>query len=62
MYYSYEEQKAKLFTEEEQVKFLIVRDYVHKLLDSAGSFRMDKAWEPLGTFDCWTAMAYMESE
>ena len=42
--YKYEEQKQKIFTEENQKLFLEVRDYVHKLIDEAGAFTMRKAF------------------
>jgi len=58
--YSYEEQKAKMFTDEGQRKLLIVRDTVRKLLEDAGAFRMDKAWSRLGTYDSWEALAYVD--
>jgi hypothetical protein len=41
MTYSYEAERAYLFTEDGQVKFLEVRDAVHALLKTAGAFRLD---------------------
>ena len=41
--YCYEDEKKKLFTEENQLMFLEIRDRVKILLDESGAFSMGKA-------------------
>jgi len=57
--YDYEVEKAELFTEAGQVMFLAIRDKVHKLLKTAGAFRLQEAianqsgsgWQMLACID-----------
>lgn len=58
--YNYSEEREKLFTDEGQRNFLLVRDHVHHLLDEAGAFQMMKAFKPLSATDTWTSMAYVD--
>ena len=58
--YNYKEEKENILTDEGQRDFLKVRDHVHKVLELAGSIRMDKA---IGVLDCginWTMMACVD--
>jgi hypothetical protein len=57
--YCYSHEKPKLFTEENQVLFLKIRDKCHKLLDEAGAFTMEKAIKGCGG-DVWTLMACVD--
>lgn len=44
MSYSYQVERSKLFTEEGQRLFLLVRDSASRLLETAGAFRAAEAW------------------
>jgi hypothetical protein len=55
MSYSYERERAGLFTEEGQVRFIKIRDKVKGLLETAGAFRIQElgiaAWEDIACVD-----------
>ncbi len=55
--YDYQAFKSIIFTEKNQIGFLRTRDKVMKLLDVAGSFRMDCA---IGSGDGWLQMAHVD--
>jgi len=57
--YSYNKEKAKIFTEENQQEFLKVRDTVNQLLEEAGAFKMFKAWRGISG-DTWLMLAYVD--
>lgn len=59
MSYSYAEEKDKLFTDDGQRKFLMVRDRVHKLLEQTGAVRMDEAIRGF-TGDSWFLLACVD--
>jgi len=59
MSYNYETEKHKIFTDEGQREFLIVRDQANKLLDEAGAFKILKALKGI-TGDSWQMMAYVD--
>jgi hypothetical protein len=56
--YSYEVEKSGLFTEQEQQKFLAVRDKARELLALAGAVRMDKLM--IGSGDGWKMLARVD--
>jgi hypothetical protein len=55
--YTYETEKPRVFTESGQVVFLRIRDDAHRLLKTAGAFRMQ---EVLGAGDSWQNMACVD--
>jgi hypothetical protein len=57
--YNYQEQKKNLFTEEAQEEFLKVRDHVFFLLNTSGSFMMNKAWTHISG-NTWIMSAYVD--
>ena len=57
--YDYFKEKHKIFTEENQVNFLKVRDQAHKLLKEAGAFMLFSACKGVSG-DTWTMMAYVD--
>lgn len=59
MSYSYQAERAKLFTEDGQEMFIKVRDNVHELLDSAGAFQAGKAWQGVSG-DSWKMLACLD--
>jgi len=59
MSYKYENEKAKIFTEEGSREFIKVRDEAKRLLDEAGAFMMFKPLKGV-TGDSWTMMAYVD--
>jgi hypothetical protein len=60
MSYSYESEKAALFTEENQKNFLKVRDFCQRMLKEAGAVRADKAMAAWGGGSSWTMLAAMD--
>ena len=58
--YDYMAEKPKLFTEQGQVMFLRVRDWVKGTLRSAGCFRMQEACAAAGSGDGWTMLACVD--
>lgn len=52
--YNYNEQRPEVFKEENQAKFLEIRDRAIKLCESAGCVKMGKL---LAAGDSWTSMA-----
>lgn len=57
MPYSYEAQRANLFTEEGQRMFLKIRDAAKELIAKAGVVRMDKLMGQAGGGDSWDMLA-----
>jgi len=60
MSYSYEAEKAALFTDEGQRNFLKVRDFCQRMLKEAGAVRADKAMNHWGSGSSWTMLAAMD--
>lgn len=60
MSYNYQVQKKELFTEDGQRILLAVRDEVHRLLEEAGAFMMQRAWRTCGGGDSWTFLAAVD--
>lgn len=60
MSYSYEAEKAALFTDEGQRNFLKVRDFCQRMLKEAGAVRADKAMNQWGSGSSWTMLAAMD--
>lgn len=60
--YDYQQERAKLFTEENQRLFIGVRDQVQGLLRVAGAFIMSKVKLPsgIGAAEGWTLMACVD--
>lgn len=59
MAYNYLEQKPNIFKEENQQRFLDVRDKAHRLLKEQGWFRMEEATsEVVG--DTWDQLACVD--
>ena len=58
MPYTYQEQKAFVFTEEGQRRFLQIRDRTKKLLEQAGAVRLQEAITGAG--DTWDALACID--
>ena len=59
MSYQYQVEKAALFTDEGQRKFIKVRDQVKRLLEQSGAVRMQEALS--GVYgDSWTALACVD--
>ena len=58
MSYKYHVEKAKIFTDEGQRKFLKIRDKVQRLLEEAGAFTMGKAIA--GEGGSWQEMACVD--
>lgn len=59
MSYSYRTQRPRLFTENGQEMFIKVRDNVKRLLDVAGCFHSEKAWENVSG-DSWDMIACLD--
>jgi hypothetical protein len=57
--YSYKEMKPTVLTDEGQVKFLRVRDHVHKVLAESGAITLEKAMSTVHG-DSWEAMACVD--
>lgn len=57
--YDYQRQRAGLFTEAGQGKFLQVRDKVKSLLQLAGAFRLEEALADVSG-DSWESMACLD--
>ena len=57
--YRYEEHKDKIFKEENQVKFLKLRDRLNRLIDEAGCVSMGCATKGIGG-DSWLQMAMVD--
>lgn len=57
--YDYQAQRAALFTDEGQRRFLAVRDRVARLLALAGAVRMQEATAKTGG-ESWEALACMD--
>jgi hypothetical protein len=55
--YKYEDNKNRIFTDEEQREFLKVRDEVNRLLDISGSFMLQNVFKEIyvGDTDMWLA-------
>lgn len=66
MSYSYQTQRAEVFTEEGQRLFLAIRDRVHSLLKDAGAIRFQEATSRclkdsgLGACDSWMQLACID--
>jgi hypothetical protein len=58
MNYKYAEIKPRIFTEENQVMFIKIRDNAHKLLKIAGAARMQELM--IGTGSTWEIMACVD--
>lgn len=59
MGYDYQKERPHIFTEEGQVEFLRVRDYVQETLKKSGVITLEKATTPL-TGSNWTQAAYVD--
>lgn len=59
MSYDYQQQRAGLFTEAGQGKFLEIRDKVKALLETAGAFRQSEAFKGVSG-DSWENMACLD--
>jgi hypothetical protein len=59
MTYSYEKQRANIFTEDGQVMFLKIRDQVYKLIKIAGAVRVQEAIAEIGG-DSWDMLACLD--
>jgi len=59
MSYNYQEQRARIFTDEGQRAFLKVRDEAARLLEEAGAFMMFNPLRAI-TDDSWLQMAYVD--
>lgn len=59
MPYNYTEVKPKIFTEENQVKFMKVRDTIKMYLKTSDAFQMSSVLS-LVTGDVWTTMAFVD--
>lgn len=57
--YSFEAEKARLFTDAGQRRFIAVRDKVHSLLKQAGAVRMEEAMSGTGG-SSWEMMACVD--
>lgn len=57
--YKYQEEKAKIFTEDGQVTFLEIRDKSKHLLKTAGCFRMQEVLQGI-TGDSWLMLACID--
>jgi hypothetical protein len=58
--YNYQEQKKNIFTEQEQVLFLKIRDNVHNLLAKSGAVTMGCAIRGCGGGDSWDMLACVD--
>jgi len=58
--YVYTEQREKLFTDEGQRMFLMVRDKAKAFLKSSGAFRVSEMCIITGITDCWTVIASID--
>jgi hypothetical protein len=59
MSYNYETERHKIFTDEGQRRFLLVRDRVKKLLETSGAFSMCYAFQDLSG-DVWEMMSHVD--
>lgn len=59
MPYDYSVEKHKIFTDQGQREFILVRDRAHKLLAMAGAFMMFSALTDVSG-DSWQMMAYVD--
>ena len=57
--YKYEDFKSKVFTEEGQIMFLKVRDFVQKHMELSGAVSMGKVLNHVSG-DCWEVMACVD--
>jgi hypothetical protein len=57
--YSYETEKASLFTDDGQRMFLKVRDRVKALLEESGAFKMFAPFKDM-TYASWSGMACID--
>jgi hypothetical protein len=60
MSYSYPEERARLFTEEGQATFIVVRDTCRKLIEKAGAFQSIKAGRDLKCYDTFELLACLD--
>ena len=60
MSYNYKSQKANIFTERGSEMFTKIRDRSKKLLEDAGSFRMQEVWKGCGGGDSWDMLACVD--
>ena len=58
--YRYEELKPTVLTDEGQRRFLLVRDFVHKTLATAGAVRMQEAMSAAPSGDSWEQVACVD--
>lgn len=58
--YRYEDQKPELFNDEGQRMLLRVRDFVHKMLATAGAVRMQEAMSAAGGGHSWMMIACVD--
>ena len=56
--YDYKVQRAEIFTEEGQVKFIAIRDKCHELLRLSGAVMMEKLL--IGSGHTWTMLACVD--
>lgn len=59
MSYSYQKERAALFTEEGQRMFLSIRDRANELLAEAGAFQAQEAWSGV-TGSSWQMLACLD--
>lgn len=57
MPYNYEDEKPKLFTEQNQEHFIHIRDKVLALLDKSGAIMMDNIMDG---GDTWLSLAFID--
>lgn len=61
MSYDYSTERPFVFTEEGQVMFLQIRDHVARLLETAGAFQMERAFDGVkGSYSSWGALACVD--
>jgi len=58
--YKYNEVKGRLFSDEGQMMFLKVRDFVQDALKRTGAVRMQEAIGAAGGGDSWTMLACVD--
>lgn len=58
--YKYEKEKQKLFTENGQVVFLRVRDFVRETLESSKYIDMEQVLDNVYTGDNWITMSCVD--
>jgi hypothetical protein len=60
MYYRYENERAKVFTDDGQRMFLQIRDHVRECLRKSGAITMGCAMSGARSGDSWTMLACVD--